>query len=460
LYYWMIRLLLAFASIALPGVLIGAEGPNIIYILADDLGYGDLGSYGQTTLKTPALDKMAKEGIRFTRHYSGSTVCAPSRAVLMTGLHTGNVSVRGNSVAALKETTIATVLKRAGYRTACIGKWGVGHPPPLDDPNKHGFDHFYGYVNMFHAHNFYPSFLVRNGKKEVLGNTQIEAFQENPPDREGRGVSEEKIEYAPELITQDALRFIRENHEDTFFLYYALNIPHANNEGGRYDRGMEVPDHGGFASKPWPKPEKGFATMIKRIDDDVGRILSLLQTLEIDDNTLVFFSSDNGPHQEGGHRMEFFDSNGDRLGMKRDFYEGGVRVPLIARWPGKLEAGRVVDDVTAFQDLMPTLCELTDVKAPKNDGMSMLSLLLDLSHSIGDRSLYWEFGERGGKQAMLENEWKLIRLGLDDPVYELYNVVEDVSEMNNVISKYPEIASSLKKQLESIPDRQSVFYRK
>lgn len=252
----MSRLLLAFFMIALPGIIVGAERPNIIYILADDLGYGDLGSYGQATLKTPSLDKMAKEGIRFTRHYSGSTVCAPSRAVLLTGLHTGNVSVRGNSNAALKETTVATVLKRAGYRTACVGKWGVGHPPPLDDPNQHGFDHFYGYVNMFHAHNFYPSFLVRNGKKEVLGNVQIEAFRENPPDREGRGVSEEKIEYAPELITQDALRFIRENHEGPFFLYYALNIPHANNEGGRYDRGMEVPDHGEFASKPWPKPER------------------------------------------------------------------------------------------------------------------------------------------------------------------------------------------------------------
>ena len=184
----------------------------------------------------------------------------------------------------------------------------------------------------------------------------------------------------------------------------------------------------------------------------------MLQTLEIDDNTLVFFSSDNGPHQEGGHRMEFFDSNGDRRGMKRDLYEGGVRVPLIARWRGKIEAGRVVDDVTAFQDLMPTLCELTDVKAPKNDGMSMLSLLLDLSHSIYDRSLYWEFGERGGKQAMLKR-METDSSRSDDPVYELYNVVEDVSEMNNAISKYPEIASSLKKQLESIPDRQSVFYR-
>ncbi len=220
---------------------------------------------------------------------------------------------------------------------------------------------------MFHAHNFYPSFLVRNGKKEVLGNTQIEAFRENPPDKEGRGVAVEKIEYAPELITQDALRFIRENHEDPFFLYFALNIPHANNEGGRYERGMEVPEHGEFTSKPWPRPEKGFATMIKRIDDDVGRILSLLQTLEIDDNTLIFFSSDNGPHQEGGHRMEFFDSNGDRRGMKRELYEGGLRVPLIVRWPGKIESGRVGDDITAFQDLMPTLCDLIDAKAPKND---------------------------------------------------------------------------------------------
>ena len=210
------------------------------------------------------------------------------------------VSSCGNSNAALEEITLATVLKRAPYRTACVGKWGAGHPPPLYDPNQHVFDHFYGYVNMLHAHNFYPSFLVRNGKKEVLGNTQIEAFRENPPNKEGRGVTVEKIEYAPELITQKALWFIRENHEDPFFLYFVLNIPHANNKGGLYERGMEVPEHGEFTSKPWRRPEKGFATMIKRIDDDVGSILSLFQTLEIDDNTLIFFLAITARIRKGG----------------------------------------------------------------------------------------------------------------------------------------------------------------
>lgn len=449
--------LLFLLTFLLLSVVKAAEKPNIIYILADDLGYGDLGSYGQITLKTPALDRMAEEGARFTRHYSGSTVCAPSRAVLMTGLHTGHVSVRGNGFAQLTETTVADVLKRNGYKTACVGKWGVGHPPPLDDPNQNGFDHFYGYINMFHAHNFFPSFLVRNGVKEPLRNVQMDAFKNPPVEREGVGVAEVAVDYAPELITQDALRFIRENKENPFFLYYALNIPHANNEGGKYDRGMEVPDHGEFYDKPWPLAEKGFATMIKRIDDDVGKIFTLLENLEIDDNTIVFFSSDNGPHQEGRHSMEFFDSNGEKRGMKRDLYEGGVRVPLIARWPAKIAPGRVIENVTAFQDLMPTVCDLVNVKSPRTDGVSMLPLLLDEQANKEERILYWEFGERGGKQAVLKGDWKLIRLGLENPVYELYNVVEDASERTNLAAIHPEKVQTLKQLLKSIPDDQSAF---
>lgn len=434
-----------------------ADKPNIIYILADDLGYGDLGSFGQITLKTPTLDRMAAEGVRFTRHYSGSTVCAPSRAVLMTGLHTGHVSVRGNGFAQLTETTVADVLKRSGYKTACIGKWGVGHPPPLDDPNKRGFDHFYGYINMFHAHNFFPSFLVRNGVKEPLRNVQMVAFKNPPVEREGVGVAEVAVDYAPELITQDALRFIRESKDDPFFLYYALNIPHANNEGGRYDRGMEVPDQGEFSDKPWPLAEKGFATMIKRIDDDIAKILELLKNLGIDDNTIVLFSSDNGPHQEGNHHMEFFDSNGEKRGMKRDLYEGGVRVPLIVRWPNRIAPGRVVEEVTAFQDLMPTVCDLIDAKSPRTDGVTMLPLLLGKKANAKERVLYWEFGERGGKQAVLQGDWKLIRLGLEDPVYELYNVVSDASEQTNLAVDHPEKVQALKRLLKSIPDDQSAF---
>lgn len=434
-----------------------AERPNIIYILADDLGYGDLGCYGQDTLKTPTLDQLAREGVRFTRHYSGSTVCAPSRCVLMTGLHTGHTSVRGNGFAQLTEITVADVLKKNGYRTACIGKWGIGHPPPLDDPNKHGFDHFYGYVNMFHAHNFYPSFLVRNGVKEPLRNKQLEAFRNPPSERDGIGVAAVAVDYAPELITQDALKFIRESKDDPFFLYYALNIPHANNEGGKYNRGMEVPDHGEFSKKPWPLAEKGFATMIKRIDDDVSRILDLLEELEIDDNTMVLFSSDNGPHEEGRHRMEFFNSNGEKRGMKRDLYEGGVRVPLIVRWPEKIAPGRVVEQVTAFQDLMPTVCELINVKSPPTDGISMMPWLLKEKTRKKERILYWEFGEKGGKQAVLKGDWKLVRLGLEDPIYEYYNVVSDSAERANRVADYPEKVRSMKRLLDSLPDESSPF---
>lgn len=434
-----------------------AERPNIIYILADDLGYGDLGCYGQEILDTPAIDRMAEEGMRFTRHYSGSTVCAPSRAVLMTGLHTGNVSVRGNKTAALTETTVASVLREAGYRTGCVGKWGIGHPPPLDDPNQHGFDYFYGYVNMFHAHNFYPSFLVENGKKVPLRNIQMEAFRKPPEGRDGVGVAEVAIDYAPAFIVDKAIEFIRESADGPFFLYYALNIPHANNEGGRYDRGMEINDLGDFHDEPWPLAEKGFAAMIKRIDDDVDRIFAALDELGIADNTLVMFSSDNGPHQEGKHQVDFFDSNGIRRGMKRDLYEGGVRVPFIAHWPGKIEAGRVVDDVTAFQDLMPTARELIGARPAPSDGESMLPILLGQRSKAKMRTLYWEFGEQGGKQAILEGDWKLIRLGLENEHYELYNVVEDPSEELDRSREFPERVASLRTILESIPDKRSAF---
>ncbi len=434
-----------------------AERPNIIYVLADDLGYGDLSCYGQETLNTPAIDRMAADGMRFTRHYSGSTVCAPSRAVLMTGRHTGRVSVRGNQVAALSETTVATVLKENGYRTGCVGKWGIGHPPPLDDPNRHGFDYFYGYVNMFHAHNFYPSFLVENGKKVPLGNVQMEAFRAPPEGRDGVGVAEVAVDYAPAFIADKAVEFIRESAEGPFFLYYALNIPHANNEGGRYDRGMEIDHLGEFADKPWPLAEKGFAAMMKRIDDDVARIFETLDDLGVAENTLVMFSSDNGPHQEGGHQVDFFDSNGLRRGMKRDLYEGGVRVPFIAHWPGKIAPGSVVDNVTAFQDLMPTVRDLLGLSPMKTDGESMLPILRGARSKPKQRTLYWEFGERGGKQSVLQGDWKLIRFGLENPVYELYNVVEDPSEELDRFSEFPERASALKKILETVPDDRSAF---
>ncbi|MCG8649664.1 MAG: arylsulfatase, partial [Pirellulales bacterium] len=385
-----------------------APPPNIIYVLADDLGYGDLSCYGQTTLRTERLDQMAAEGIRFTRHYAGSTVCAPSRCVLLTGKHSGHASVRGNDGGLIgdQEITLAEMLREAGYRTGCVGKWGVGHPPPLDDPGRNGFGYFYGYVNMFHAHNFYPEFIVKNGSKIKLRNVLADRWRRTDgTGREGRGVAKTKLDYVPDLITAEALGFIERNRQEPFFLYYALNVPHANNEGGK--DGMEVPTFGKFSSRNWPNPEKGFASMIANIDRDLGKLLDKLKELGLDQNTIVFFSSDNGPHQEGGHRMDFFDSNGDLAGKKRDLYEGGIRVPLIVRWPGKIRPGKVSDHVSGFQDIMPTLAGIAGVEAPENDGISLLPTLLDKdSEQLKHPHLYWEFKEQGGKQAVLRDNWK------------------------------------------------------
>ena len=319
----------------------GAEKPNIVLILADDLGYGDLGCFGQKVLETPRLDAMAKQGMRFTQFYAGSTVCAPSRSVLLTGRHTGHTVVRGNSTSPIGiqpgHPTLASVLKQAGYATACIGKWGVGTPGNYTNPNDVGFEHFFGYVNMWHAHNFYPEFLIRNGKVVQLENVVAEEwrpFQNLEHPMAGQGVATKRVQYAPDLFTEDCLRFIRENHEKPFFLFYSMNIPHANNQAG--NEGMEVPDVGDFATREWPAAEKGFATMIRNIDRDTGRILDLLNELNIDDNTLVMFTSDNGPHREGGHDPEFFDSNGKFRGLKRDTCtKGAFAFPPLCVGPPK-----------------------------------------------------------------------------------------------------------------------------
>lgn len=432
-----------------------AARPNIIYILADDLGYGDLGCYGQQTLTTPHLDRLAQEGIRFTRHYAGSTVCAPSRCVLMTGRHTGHARVRGNGPGRLHPTdlTIASLLQNAGYRTGCFGKWGIGNPPPLNDPNQHGYDEFYGYVNMFHAHNFYPEFLIRNGQREPLRNRLYPDWQaKQTPEREGLGVAEHAVDYAPQLIFDEALGFIEQNAKTPFFLYYALNIPHANNEGGREERikrnGMRVPDWGEFTDQAWPDQEKGFAQMIRTIDDHVGAILSQLDRLGIADQTAIFFSSDNGPHAEGGHKMPFFDSNGPLRGMKRDLYEGGVRVPFIARWPGHFPPNQESHLISGFQDIFPTFAALAGIQNhPATDG---LSLLPTLSGRAGDQithpHLYWEFYEQGGKVAVLQGNWKAVKRNfLKNPraSIELYNVDSDPEESKDLAKQHPALVNTL-----------------
>ncbi len=432
-----------------------AAKPNIVYVLADDLGYGDLGCYGQRTLSTPNLDKMAEEGMRFLRHYAGSTVCAPSRCVLMTGLHTGHARIRGNGPGQLKpeDVTIAEVLKKAGYATGCFGKWGIGNPPPLNDPQLNGFDEFYGYVNMYHAHNYYPEWLVKNGKKVPLQNkTYADWKEKRTGPREGAGVAEVARDYAPALISDAAIDFIRKEHKQPFFLYYALNIPHANNEGGgekRIDRnGMRVPSMGAFAGKDWPIQEKGFAQMMHYIDQDMGRIMKALKDRGIDGNTIVLFSSDNGPHQEGGHKMPFFDSNGPLKGMKRDLYEGGVRVPFIARWPGKVPAGSVSDHISAFQDVFPTLAQLAEAAfSNKVDGLSMVDELMGRAgRQKKHPHLYWEFYEKGGRVAVVKDNWKAIRLNIiknpNAPI-ELYDLSGDIGETNNIAKRHPDIVKQL-----------------
>lgn len=450
-----------FACLLLAGAAIttslqaAADRPNIIYVLADDLGYGDLSCYGQKTLETPHLDRLAKEGMRFTRHYAGSTVCAPSRCVLMTGLHTGHARIRGNGPGQLKpeDLTIATVLRKSGYKTGCFGKWGVGNPPPLDDPDRHGFDEFYGYVNMYHAHNYYPEWLVKNGRKVPLRNKLYEDWLEKRTGpREGAGIAKVAVDYAPALISDAAIQFIDDNHQKPFFLYYALNIPHANNEGGGEKRinrnGMRVPSFGGFANRDWPAQEKGFAQMINYIDQDIGKILKTLKARGIDDNTIVMFSSDNGPHQEGGHKMPFFDSNGPLRGMKRDLYEGGVRVPFIARWPGRIPADGTSSHISGFQDIFPTLAQLAGAPRPaRTDGISMLEELMGRPEKQKKHPhLYWEFYEKGGRVGVVKGDWKAVRLDIlknpDAPI-ELYDLSKDIGEENNVANLHPDIVAQM-----------------
>lgn len=444
-------------AIALNAQPVAAARLNVVFILADDLGWGEVGCYGQKKIPTPNIDRLAAQGMRFTQHYSGAPVCAPSRCVLLTGLHTGHCTVRGNGEALLGDgdITVAAVLRDADYATGCFGKWGVGNPPPRDDPNRRGFDEFYGYVNMFHAHNFYPPFLIRNGQLERLDNITkeewlIDGRQEGGP-KEGAGVAKVKKQYAPDLIVEEALKFIEKHRDGPFFLYHALNTPHANNEGGNDKEqrdGMEVPDYGEYASKDWPNPEKGFASMISNMDRDVGRVLAKLAELGIAEKTLVIFSSDNGPHQEGRHEMEFFDSNGELRGKKRDLYEGGIRVPTIAWWPGTIKAGRVTDQLSGFQDFLPTAADLAGAKWIDGlDGISLAGLLTGEGGHGKHDYLYWEFQEQGGKRAVVTGRWKAVRLNTDadpDGPVELYDLSTDPGEENDVADRHPEVVEVMR----------------
>ena len=431
------------------------------------MGYGDLSFYGQKTLSTPRIDKMAAEGIHFTRMYTGSTVCAPSRASLMTGLHTGHTSVRGNLPAQLladDELTLAKVFKNAGYATGAIGKWGIGHPPPYDDPQKKGFDYFYGYINMWHAHNFYPEFLIENGVKVPLKNKTALVNGKNPWAEmpEGTGVAAVREEYVHNLFDEKALNFIEQNKNNPFFLYMAYNVPHANNEGGPFSGdGMEVPDYYEFANTDWPQPEKGFASMIRNIDNSVGMLLDKIAGLGLDQNTMVMFCSDNGPHQEGKHMMEFFNSNREYRGMKRDFYDGGIKTPFIVRWPGKIQPGKKSEQTFAFWDFLPTFAELVGTQKPeKTDGISFLPTLLGNEQTEKHDYLYWEFFELGGKQAILKDNWKAIKLNVRGPenevIFELYNLENDPQETVNVAGQHPELVKDFEELFVSAREEFSV----
>ena len=423
--------------------------PNIVFILADDLGYGDLGCYGQEKILTPHLDKLAADGIRFTQCYAGSTVCAPARCALMTGLHTGHCRTRGNGGGAVPrgnvplrpdDVTVAEVLKTAGYKTALIGKWGIGEAGSTGVPNKQGFDYFYGYLNQHHAHNYYPDFLWRNQEKVSLPNPQS--------DRDG--VAAKEVAYVPDLCRDEALTWIDQNKAGPFFLYYSTTIPHANNEKTRVTKnGNEVPSDAPYSDKPWPQPEKDKAAMITRLDADVGQLLTKLDDLGIADDTVVIFTSDNGPHREGGNNPDFFDSNGPYSGIKRALTDGGIRVPGIVRWTGVTKPGTVSDHVWAFWDFLPTAADLASVPTPARlDGISFAPTITGQGDQKEHDYLYWEFHEGGFKQAVRHGDWKAIRKAPGEPL-ELYDLATDPAEAKNLSIEYPDVIARIEAYLKT-----------
>lgn len=424
-----------------------APKPNIIFILADDLGYGELGSYGQKLIQTPHLDRLAAEGMRFTQFYAGNTVCAPSRSVLMTGLHMGHTRVRGNAgkvnMAAQSLTkddvTVATVLQKAGYATGLIGKWGLGEVGSEGDTRKHGFDYSFGFVNQTHAHNHYPDFLWRNGEKVALPN-EVTPVGETP----GAGYATKRVIYADDLCTQESLAYIERNKDKPFFLFVSLVTPHANNERSKaLGDGNEVPDQGIYADKPWHDSVKNHAAMVTRLDRDVGAVMALLKKLKLDERTLVMFSSDNGPHKEGGPNYDpaFFHVSDPVTGLKRSMTDGGIRIPFIAHWPGKIKAGAVSDHVGYFGDMMATWAELGGGRTPeKLDSISIVPTLLGRGTQAKHDYLYWEFYEQGVSQAVLmDGHWKAIRLKTLTAPIQLFDLKTDIAEKTNVAAKNPQL---------------------
>ncbi|MFC1606700.1 arylsulfatase [Candidatus Latescibacterota bacterium] len=420
--------------------------PNIIYIMADDLGYGDLGCYGQRDILTPNIDNLASEGIRFTDHYSGSAVCAPARCTLLTGLHTGHAYIRGNhqpnpsgqEPIPSGTDTVARHLQTAGYRTGIIGKWGLGGPGTTGVPNNQGFDFFYGYLCQGHAHNYWPEYLYRNDEKVMLEGNKVHENERYT----GSGLAYERKHYSHDLMADEALSFIERNSGQPFFLYFAPTIPHVNNEAGM--EGLEVPDDAPYSDRDWPQQLKNYAAMITRLDRDVGRIMSLLKRLGLDDNTVVLFTSDNGPEPKvHGFDPEFFNSAGQLRGIKMDVYEGGIRVPMIARWPGTIRPGSTTAHASANWDFFPTALDIAGAPVPSGlDGISYLPALTGGSQTPHEH-LYWEFNFRNAtRQAVRMDNWKAVRLGTSAPI-ELYGLENDPAETNDVADDHPDLVRKI-----------------
>ncbi|MCG8451433.1 MAG: arylsulfatase [Pirellulales bacterium] len=449
------------ALVVLSVVVHGAETqadharPNIIFILADDLGYADLGCYGQTAYETPRIDQMAREGMRFTQHYSGSTVCAPSRACLLAGKHTGHVHLRSNGSyefpADPQELTIGRLLSNAGYVTALIGKSGLScNSDNGQFPNEKGFSHFFGYTSHKRAHRYYPEWLWRNGEKEFY-----------PDNKETEGT-----EYSGDLFLADALEFLEKNAKNSFFLHLSLQQPHADLN---VPQPWREPFLGRYKEKPFPGghyraekyPKSTFAGMVTYLDHSVGQVIDKLHQLGIAENTLVIFSSDNGAMSEGGWSRWNFKSSGPLKGGKRDLYEGGIRVPTIAWWPGKISPGSSTDHISAFWDFPATACELAAIAPPADtDGISYVPTLLQKGEQPTHDYLYWEFYEQGGKQAVRQGKWKGVRLGVKknpNAPLELYDLEADLGEKNNVAAQHPQVARRLEELISEAHSPSPIF---
>lgn len=446
---WAVVLWLTNAAWAEPGRAQQRPRPNLIWIMADDLGYGELGCYGQQVIATPQLDRMAAQGLRFTQFYAGATVCAPSRSVLMTGQHQGHTRVRGNAspegsgpqMLRDEDLTVAEVLREAGYRTALIGKWGLGMPGDEGVPNRQGFEYFFGYLSQHHAHNHFPDYLWRNDERVPLPNVVT------PVGNNGGGYATEAKVYADDLFADEALAYVEKHREGPFFLYWSMVIPHANNERSRVlGNGAHVPDFGPYADRDWPEPDQGHAAMIHRIDGYVGRMLDKLRELGLAENTLVIFTSDNGPHNESRHDLKRFKPAGPLTGTKRSLTDGGIRVPAIAWWPGTIAGGRVTDHVAYFGDWMATAAELAGASLPPDrDSISFVPTLQgDASRQASHEFLYWEFHEGRFRQAALyQGRFKGIRSGSAEAPVVLYDLKHDIAEKTNVADQHPDIVAKI-----------------